>query len=155
MKGKEIVEYIRINDPLKENDAVIEPDKYKEVYIVCEEPLANSYMEIREYVNNFNSNPNFPLYKAKYLVFNINSNFIRNLKKHNKEFFIVNKLFLLKIGVSPYVLNASNLLYNKNDINIYLYFKNKGQILKITKINQINHSINQNPINNIIKNNFN
>ena len=153
MNDKQILEYITKNDSLNEiNFQELDLINYSKVFIICCEDLLNcSYMEI-----SFNSpNPNPPLNKAKFLLIDIKPDTIKYLKNNKKEFFIVNKVFLLKNGID--ILDEPNLYYLKEKMKINISIN--GTLFRIEKSSQTpglsKNNLNNNPKQIILQNNIN
>ena len=170
MRNEEaIFEYITKNDSFEKIQFQnLDLTHYKKVFIVCQESLPNClWVDIRGFLKNYPVS-DIPLNKANFLVNIKAANFI-SLKKNNKEFYIVNDIFLSKIGVNPSY--KSDIYYLKENLEIYLCFdyielfmikKSNNQIIQKpelskndvnTNLNQIINNINPNNLNNLNMNN--
>ena len=152
MEEKEFVEYIGINDSLHNIVETVNNDKFKKAFVLCKEEIANcNVINIKGNINKYLPNHPISLNKAYYLILDTKVDNIKYLKMNNKEFFIVNIPFLLKIGFN-YSLNDSTISYYKYNSNTYLYFNYEFELFKIVKNNQLHQptkqmEVFQNPMN--------
>ena len=153
MNKKELIEYIKINDSLKEIDIILlKPGETEKVFIISE-----SSFQFKVYIKRLVQRK----YTKDWIQYINSSGFrllftfdeIKLLKKNQKEFFIVNGQFLSKLGINidP---ESSNILYYENNSQKYLYFSSEGRILMIEPGNDILQNTNTININNNMSINY-
>ena len=136
MNKKELIEYIKINDSLKEIDITLFGGGGTEKVFIISESSFQYKIDIKKFVQRKYTKEQIQSINSGgiRLVFTFDE--IKLLKKNQKEFFIVNGQFLSKLGISidP---ESSNILYYENNSQKYLYFSSEGRILMIEPGNDI------------------
>ena len=157
---QDIIEYISINDSLKLIDVSnIDLNGKIPVLIISSNTFTNyPNIDIKKLANRQYKLEEVLLMKSSPMN-ELTLNDVITLKKSYKEFLIVNKSFLTKLGFDQYILLSPNIYYFIKDSKKYLYFINESKLLMIESGNQMNlySSINNNlniniDINNIRKN---
>ena len=162
MEGKDIVEYIKINDSLKEvNFKSIDLKGKIPVFLICPLSFDNiPNLDIKKLASRQCTNGEIKLISKSPIRLDFTYDEVMSLKKNNKDFFFGNVSFLSKIGISPYILTSSNIYYFAQNSKKFIFFQNENKLLRIESANpfgiyspNINNNININiDINNIRKN---
>ena len=148
MSEKEFIEVVKKDDLLK--DIIIQNinlNFFKPVFILCQNSLSN-YPNIKNIINRQISENDKALISSSSLSsYSIDE--IKVLHNTKKEIAIVNNIFLIKIGISPYMLNQTDIYYFSNKKKKILFFKSKGKALSIENKNELslpNRNVNNIPI---------
>ena len=137
MEGKDIVEYIKINDSLKEvNFKSIDLKDKIPVFLICPLTFDNiPNLDIRKLASRECINGEIKLISKSPIRLDFTYDEVMSLKKNNKDFFFANVSFLSKIGISPYILTSSNIYYFSQNSKKFIFFQNENKLLRIESAN--------------------
>ena len=133
---------------------IINKREVKPIYIICQNSLFNApNFDINKLINKeiILNNQNFS--ELKKIKLNFTSDEILSLQLNKKEFYIVDKPFLLNIGFQEKIINNTNILFFEDYTSQkFLFFQNENKILLIHPQNQLKKYIGD--INNDIRKNI-
>ena len=146
---KELIKYIKI-DEYSFNEVSLNNLKrgnMNTVFILCPNSFLNfPNINLTKLVNQQYSEYEIKLINQKPMKFNLLYDEIISLKNNKINFYIVNDLFLLKLGIKKEYLTQLNLIYYEDNNKKYLYFINESKLLMLER-NFININNNNQPIN--------
>ena len=146
---KELIKYIKI-DEYSFNEVSLNNLKrgnMNTVFILCPNSFLNfPNINLTKLVNQQYSEYEIKLINQKPIKFNLWYDEIISLKNNKINFYIVNDLFLLKLGIKKEYLTQLNLIYYEDNNKKYLYFINESKLLMLER-NFININNNNQPIN--------
>ena len=152
---KELVEYIKSDEfSFKEVSLnYLKKGSIIPVFILYPNSFSNfTNIDLRKLINKQFSQNEIQLINQAPIKLNITFDEIISLKNNNIDFYIVNGLFLSRIGIK--IGNPSlNLIYYEENNKKFLFFINESKLLMLekTNINNINEEININSNNLIIE----
>ena len=107
-------------------------DKEQPVFILCKNSIEKyPNIDINKLVNKQYTRNEIALFNRSTMRLEFNSDEIMSFNKKKLDFFIVNKLLLLKIGFSEYFLIPTNIFYFTDNNRKFLYFENEQKLLMI------------------------
>jgi len=152
MIKKELIQFIKINYSIKEIDITkFSGGEAEKVFIISESSF-NYKVDIKKYVQRQYTKEQIQSINSGGIKLVFTFDEIKSLKENQKEFFIVNRQFLSKLGISI-DQEKSNIFYYKKNSQIYLYFMSEGRILMFEPGNDIQNINTTNIDNNMTINN--
>ena len=145
---KELIEYIKSNEfSFKEVSLnYLKRGKIYPVLILCPNTFPNlPNIDLKKLINNQLAENQIQLINQKTIKLNQICDDIISLLNNNIDFYIINELSLLKIGIKIDFPIQLNLIYYEENEKKFLFFINESRLLLLEKTN-FNH---QNNINNI------
>ena len=127
-----MLEYKKFEDSLILSPLIdMTQNQIKPVYILCQYSLkSEKNIDLKKFINNQISQIEKDSIKS--IKFNFTSEELMYLKKNKKEFFIVDKEFLLKIDIKENSIGDSNIYYFIDGFSKkYLLLPNEGKVLSI------------------------
>ena len=149
---KEIVEYIKSNEfSIKEVSLnYLKRGKIYPVLILCPNSFPNiPNIDLKNLINNQFSENEIQLINQNPIKLNQLCDEIISLKDNNIDFYIINELFLLKIGIKIESPIQLNLIYYEENEKKFLFFINESKLLMLEKTGFNQQINNNNEINNI------
>ena len=134
-----MIEHIKFETPLNSSNSInIVQKDIKPVYILCQNSIiSNQNIDIKSLVNNQLSEEEKNCINS--LKINFTSDEIMSLQLNKKDFYIIEKSFLIfNLDFKSEYINQPNIFYFTDDsLQKYLFFPNEGKILKILHENAI------------------
>ena len=128
-----MLENINFGDSLKISNINLTQNNLIPVYIFCEFSLSNQEnIDFKKFINNQLSKEEKNSIQS--IKFNFTSDDLITLRNNKKEFYIVDKKYLLQLGFNENNINPSNIFYfSDNSSQKYLLFTNEGKIISISQ----------------------
>ena len=143
--GKELIEYIAINDYIKEVDLSYLKGGDKQIFIICQDSFKYKNVDIHKFVQRRYTKDQVQSIVKNGVKFNFICDEILSMNENKKDFYIVDNSFLSKFGITNI---SSNIFYYVDNSKKFLYFLNEFKLLMIESGNRLSltPNINNNKI---------